>query len=580
MDRTDPRGEGLPPPPPDPTRTSAPGSDADAAEAAHEAPAQTAASAPEQPPFTPMPPIRAAGYFFAALVLALSQGFGQNLISANVDQLQGAFGATRAETTWLTAAYLAPNVSLTLALIKIRAQYGLRNFAEVSIIGFVAATLLNYAADDLTSHLAVRFMSGMAAAPMTTLAFLYTLEPLPPHRKMNVGLATALTLIFIGMPVTRIVSPHLLDIGLWHGLTAMEVALALVAFGLIYLLPLSSPPRVKAIQAADVVSYLLIAVGFGAAAIALTLGPIYWWQDAAWIGWLLVVAIGTTGLAAMVELNRERPLLDIRWLASPPVLHFTGVLLVFRIVLSEQTTGVAGLFRALGLYNAQTGILFAVILAATVAGGAVCAFALKPGRDQAFHAVALVLLIIGALMDSEATRQTRPHDMLLSQGLIAFASALFLPPALLSGLMSALAKGREYILSFIIVFLTTQKLGGVLGAAAFTTFIQLRQTLHLQRLTEDLVVTDPFVSEHLARLAGVYAPLTVDPVARAGEGLSALSREATAEATVLAYNDAFLVIAALAATALAALLVHMAVDALRARRLRAADPRHPSPQPA
>ncbi len=526
---------------------------------------------PPAPAVQPMPGWRAMGYFTASLVLALSQAFSQYVISANLQQLQGGFGATRTETMWLSAAYLAPNVSMSLALIKIRAQYGLRNFAEISILGFVLAAFLNYAANSLDAAVAVRFMAGMAAAPMTSLAFLYMLEPLPQHRKLSVGLSLSLTFIFLGSPLTRLVSPHLLQVGLWDGLATMEVALAMIGFGLIYMLPLASPPHRKVIHSADVVSYLLIAIGMGALAIAFTLGTSYWWLETRWVGGLLILSIVTLTTAAIIELNRENPLLDIRWITSPPVLHFAAALLLFRIVLAEQTSGTPGLFRALGIYNAEMQPLFALILAATVAGGIICAFLLRAEREPYFHVVALVLLIIGASMDAHVTSQTRPHNMYVSQTLIALASALFLAPAMSSGLISALKRGRDYLLSFIIIFLTTQKLGGILGAAIFSTFITLRRQLHLERLVESFPATDQFVRERIAQTAGSYGSLLADAGARNAQALATLKSQATVEATVLAYNDAFHVIALISAGALACLIIHIGINAWRARLSAAAE---------
>lgn len=527
-------------------------------------------------PFVPMHPLRAAGYFAASLTLALSQGFGQSVISANLLQLQGSFSATQAETLWLSAAYLAPNVSLTLVLIKVRNQFGLRNFAEISIIGFLAAALLNYAAGDLQSAMAVRFMSGAAAAPMTSLAFLYMLEPLPPERKMNYGLCAALTLIFMGPALTQVVSPYLLEIGLWHGLTALEAALAMIAFGLIYLLPLGKPQHTMKVHPTDITSYIFIAIGMGSITVALVFGPTYWWTSTPWIGWLLAIGIVSSAIAAVIELNRKVPLLDIRWIMSPAVLQFSAVLLLFRIVLSEQTSGAAGLFRSLGLMNEQMQVLNLIIIGMTIAGGVICAVTLKPGRERPFHIVALILLVIGALMDSNSTSQTVPSDMFVSQALIALASALFLPPAMLSGMISALERGYDYILSFVIVFLTTQKVGGILGGSLFSTFITFRKRLHLERIDEQLSMTDPLVQERLAKYGGAFGSSTTDAGASAAQGVAVLQGQAQTEASVMAYNDAFLTIAVISAVALAALLAHMAIDGLRAH---SAEPSEPAPAP-
>ncbi len=524
----------------------------------------------EAPSGLTMPAWRAWGYFATAVVLALAQGFGQSVISANAQQLQGSFATTQAETAWLTAAYMAPNVSLTLALIKIRGQFGIRRFAEISILGFVLAALLNVSAEGFGPHLAVRFLSGVAAAPMTSLAFLYMLEPLPDHRKMNVGLSAALTVIFMGSPVTRLISPHLLDVGMWEALTRMEAALAAIGLGLIYLLPLKTPPMPMRIEAGDVISFLFIAVSFGCLAVAAVVGPIYWWTERAWLGLLIAGGIGAFAVAACIELNRAEPLLDIRWLASPAILHFTAAILLFRLVLSEQTSGAAGLFRSLGLLNDQMQGLWLVVLGATLLGGAICAVLLKPGREFRFHAVALVLLIAGSLMDARATVQTAPADMYLSQAMIGLAAALFLPPALLSGLMSALAKGPNYILTFVIVFLTTQKLGGFFGAALFSSFVQVRQRLHAERLSEGLAGADPLVAERLDAVRAGLSPQVGDAALVSAEAVSRLAGEVQSQASVMAYDDAFLATAAASAVALALMLGHAALKTWRDRAAAAA----------
>lgn len=526
------------------------------------APAAPPAPAAAPPAFVPMHRGRAVAYMGAALLLALTQGLGMNLVTANIPQIQGSIGATTNEATWMIAAYMAPNVSLSLALIKIRTQYGLRNFAEISIIGFVVACILNLFISDLPSAIVVRFMSGIAAAPMSTLGFLYMLEPFPPQKKMQFGLPLALTNISLGAPIARLISPRLLDIGGWHGVTMLELAMAMIAFCLVYLLPLAPQPRAKVIERLDVVSYLLIAFGFGATAVVLVLGRLYWWFEAPWLGVLLALAIVAVTAAVVIELNRANPLLDIRWLASPAVLHFTGALLLFRVILAEQTTGAAGFFQVLGLSNDQTMTLYWIILAASVAGGLACAAVMKPGREPAIHLAALALLIVGALMDSQATNLTRPSEMYVSQALIAFAAALFLPPALLSGLMSALKNGPNYILSFIIVFLTTQSIGGLFGSAVFGTFITIREKFHSSLLVEHLVLTDPIVAQRIAQLATTYGRTITDKLILNAEGITLLGQQATREANVLAYNDAFLLIAVLSATAFVALLVHVTYDAV------------------
>lgn len=539
--------------------------------------AQDQAAPPTAPPAaTPqgwltMPWPRALAYMLASLALAMTQQVGANIVNTNVYQIQGELGATVAETTWLVAAYMAPNVSLSIALIKIRMQYGLRNFAELSIAGFVVVTLLNlFLVHDLSSAVAVRFMSGIAAAPMSSLAFFYMIEPLQPPQKLTVGLSLALTNTTIGIPVTRLISPWLLETGGFHGLTLFEAGLAMVAFGFVYGLPLTVPPRIRWIGPLDIVSYLLIAIGFGSIAVALSLGRIYWWLEAPWLGVLFALALVALVLAAIIEWHRQSPLIDIRWLTSPTTLYFAGALLLLRIVLAEQTVGASNFFQALGLQNEQTLPLYGVILAAIVAGGLTCAALLRPGRENAFYAASLACVALGAYLDSGATSLTRPQDIWLSQSLVAYGSGLFLPAAMAQGMRSAIARGPLYILSFITVFLFTQSIGGLLGSAIFGTFITLRTSFHYHGLAEHFSLADPFVAQRVTQLGGAYGKVLTDATLTRAEGVTLLARQATREATVLAYNDAFLLISAIAGLALAGVLIHVLVMRLRTPRIEAA----------
>ena len=62
------------------------------------------APAPPVPSALTMPANRAILYGVAAIFLSLAQGLGMNAIAANINQIQGSFGVTATEATWLMAA--------------------------------------------------------------------------------------------------------------------------------------------------------------------------------------------------------------------------------------------------------------------------------------------------------------------------------------------------------------------------------------------------------------------------------------------------------------------------------------------
>jgi len=81
--------------------------------------------------------------------------------------------------------------------------------------------------------------------------------------------------------------------------------------------------------------------------------------------------------------------------------------------------------------------------------------------------------------------------------------------------------------------------------------------------------------------AAVYAPAIADPAARNAQGVRALGAAASREANVLAYNDVFMLISAVAMVTMVWMLIHrlQLLRRDRAAALAAASPL-PSPTPA
>ncbi len=528
----------------------------------------------QEPPFTTPGKIFAGPihkcfiYIFASCILQWAYGLGANMVQTNINQLTGYFHATTIETTWLVGAYMAPNVSLGFFLIKIRNQFGLRVYAELSIICFLATCTLHLFVTDLQSAIIVRFFAGMAAAPMSSLGFFYMIEAFAPAKKRTVGLSLNLMNIALAVPLSRLVSPSLIDHAGFHGLYALEMGLALIGFGCIFSLPLTPIKRAKVIEKIDFLSYGLIAVGLGINAAIMPVGKFYWWREVGWMGWWLAFAALCLLVAVVIELNRKNPLIDLRWLFSKEMLHIAIVLLLFRMLLSEQATLASNFFNLFGLLNREMETMHWAVVGGTVLGGFICAAFFKPGREDLFHVIALLLLATGSFLDSHATNLTRPEQMMFSQGIIGIGYALFLPPSMSKGLATAIARGPQYILSFIAVFMFTQNTGGVMSSAFFGSMQIIFEKYHSNILTQQLVLSDPIVAADVKQLSASYSHILNDPILLNSEGLAALGRKATLEANVLAYNDVFRLYSCIALLGLVVLLIRMGLRGYRNYRDR------------
>ncbi|MEL6093727.1 MFS transporter [Bartonella schoenbuchensis] len=495
-------------------------------------------------------------YIFASFILQWAYGLGANMVQSNILQLSGNFRATLTETTWLVAAYMAPNVSVAIMLIKIRYQFGLRSFAELSILGFVFVCILQLFVTDLRSALIIRFFAGIAAAPMASLAFLYMLEAFAPEKKFTIGLSLNYMNAALAVPLSRLISPYLLENnGGFSSLSAMEMGLVLISLGCIFSLPLTPVACNKVIRKFDWVSYSLIAFGLGLNAMIMSVGKLYWWHEAPWIGWGLALAILSLVIATIFELNREYPLIDLRWLFSKEMVQVVLVLLIFRILLSEQSTLAADFFGLFGLLNGDMAPMYFAVTIGTLLGGGICVCFLRAGREDYFYFMSLSCLALGSYLDSYVNHLTRPEDLMLSQGLIGFGYALFLPPALFNGFVRANARGPSYVLSFIAIFLLTQVTGGLMSAAFFGSLQFIFAYKHFECLKQDIVITDPLILNEInALLSSSYNVLSPSNIG-SGQFMSDLIGQLKLTANILAYDDVFRLYFYIAAVVLIVFLV-------------------------
>lgn len=222
---------------------------------------------------------------------------------------------------------------------------------------------------------------------------------------------------------------------------------------------------------------MLFAPGMALLCAVLALGRTVWWFEAPWLGWSLAGAIVLLTAALYIEHHRRNPLINTRWWGSADMLRLFLVMVLVRIVLSEQSVGAVGFLQALGMSNDQMRPMFAAVLAGTAAGIVTSALTIHPQRLTAPLVVALLAMMAGALIDVGATAQTRAVQMLGSQFLLAFGSTLFLAPALISRMGAVIAQPRNLV-SFSVLFGISQNLGGLLGSALLGTVQTVREKFH------------------------------------------------------------------------------------------------------
>ncbi|MEJ0100375.1 MAG: MFS transporter [Pseudomonadota bacterium] len=465
--------------------------------------------------------------------------FGNGLVNANLGSIAGNAGLYAYEASLLLALYVAFNASANLLLVRGRTQFGVPLITQGLLALYAFAALVAMLVPGVATAAIVRCACGMASAALITFSIYCWMQALPAKVR-PIALVLGISLPQVGMPLARMIPVEELGLSGWRGLAGIECALALLLLAASNALPMPPSERKRVLCKRDVLTYALALSGYLLLCLVLATGRLLWWTDTPWLGVALAISVPLLCAALVIELRRRDPLVKFDWLTTGTMVRFAIVALVLRLALAEQTYGAVGLLSAGGLTNDQLHLLFGIVSVAMLAGILITVLTLKPARLPWQVVGAAVLIAAGALLDSYATSVTRPPQLYLSQALLGIGTTLFIGPALLFGFLQVLQKGVDYLVSFVVMFSTTQNIGGLAGAAWLGTYQTMATRRHAASLSEHVLAQDPQV---LSRLQS--------------QGVAQFSASLQREAAVLGFNDSFVLVATVALLAGALLALQL-----------------------
>jgi MFS family permease len=501
---------------------------------------------PGAPPSPDHPLERRIVYGFTGVLVSITGGLGNSLVVANLPYLQGALGLNLSEIAWLPTVYLITSSITGFILIKYRQQFGMRSFCIVFLMLYAVTVFAHLFVNSMASAIAVRAASGISGAALTVLGVFYISQAMPlKYRQTAVALGIGLPQL--ALPIARLFPISGLALSNWRGIYLFELGLSLLALAAVLYVRLPPNKREQVFEKLDALTFGFYACAIACFGSAVGMGTYFWWTETPWIGWLLAISAPCMAAALCIEYCRAKPLIDVRWLGKFALLRFAVVTVIARIVFSEQTTGAIGFLRNFGLTNDDIRPLSVCILLAAFLGVVVGAIAAGPTRLTPLVMMAVGLVAVASFMDTSVSDLTRAPQLMFTQGLIAFATTVFIGPSFLFGLSKVLAEGGSKMTSFIALFGITQSLGSLIGIAFVQTSVLVSQQYHMQSLAAQLARYNPLVSSEIARFSHQLLSTLQDPTLRAAEGVSALSQQALIEAQVSAYVDVFSIISVLAA---------------------------------
>lgn len=496
-------------------------------------------------PSTPLHPThKRIAFGMIGLLISITGSLSNALVTANLSNLQGVFGAYSNEIAWLPAVYVMGNISINLLLVKFRQQFGLRVFTEAFLVLYVIVSFFHLLVNDLSSAIVVRAAHGMVAAALSSLGIYYQIQAWPAKHRMK-AMAIGLGASQLAIPLARLFSTGLLQLNEWRGLYIFELGLAMICLGAVLILKLPPGERIKVFEKKDFLTFMLMAPGMALFCGVLSLGRVEWWTSTPWLGICLAIGLVLVIAAVVLEHNRSNPLINTRWLRTGSILRLGIVMIMLRVTLAEQNTGAIGYLQQVGLLNDQMQELALAILAGVIAGIITSALTINVKHLSWPIVVSLILIMIASLMDAQSSPLTRANNMYFSQFLLGFSGAFFIAPALLLNIGSVVTQPKNLV-SLVVLFGMSQNLGGLMGSALLGTFQTWREKYHSSLLGDQLTYLNTHVTDRLTQYSNLFNSYVGDSVLRSAQSTVQLQTVATQQANVLAYNDTYLLTAGMA----------------------------------
>ncbi|MBB3348338.1 MFS transporter [Sphingomonas sp. BK069] len=496
-------------------------------------------------------------YLIIGLFCGVTSNLTNSLVTVNLGSLGGGLGVYAAEAAWLPAVFVAFNATANLTLIKARAQFGIAPISNLLLSAYALALVAELLWPGFALTLAVRALAGLAMAGLVTLGIYNIIQAFPAATR-PIGVLIGISVPQLGPPIARLFPVEALALYGWSGLHLVELALVLTALAATRALPVPHGDRVRTFEPLDAVTICLVVPGALLVCGVLSVGRYVWWTDASWIRSSILAAVPLLACAFAIEHVRTRPLVQTRWIGTAEMLGFAMVAVLVRLALAEQTYGSVGLLSLGGLINDQMHLLFVLVLGAMVAGIAVAAAITRPGRILKVVLAASLVIALGAWLDTKVGDLSRPRQLYASQMLIGFGTMLFMGPSLLLGFVRALHRGADHVITYIVLFSTTQNVGGLAGAALLGSLQVVSSRENVVGIGERLTTADPLVVDRIRSYSAAAAVQGGDAALAGQRGAAMLGQAVTGRANVLAFVDVFWFVTLLA-LATASLIVLISV---------------------
>ena len=496
------------------------------------------------------PYIGTLGVFLAAGIATLNG----RMISVGLPDLRGAMGFGFDEASWIPTAYNMALMFIGPFSVFLGAMLGARRVLLYSGAIFVVCSILLPFSPSLRVMLCLQVISGLSSGTFYPLALGYALTALPvPYVIFAIGVYAMdiLGATSISTPLVAWYTEHLSV----HWLFWQSAFLTPLMMLCIYLALPPPPKRQEPKPALSWRGFLYGSLGLSLIYGALDQGERLDWLNSGVIVGMVVTAVFLLGVTIIRRWLSPNPMVNAIFLVNRNTMILAASLFSFRFVL----LGIAFLLPAVLAVTQQyrplqTGRVLLWLIAPVIIMGYVAARLMRRFDNRLVLATGFAIIAIACVLDAQLTSAWAGDNFFLTQIVMGFGLGIAftaLVGSIIQNIFASNALANPInVLTYSAFIHCVRLFGGELGTAVMQRLISVRQQFHSNMIGLHVDSGSWLTSERVGALAqGLFPGSSGAPEAQ-GRAALMLGRQVKVQAYVLAYSDAYLAIAFVAALAI------------------------------
>lgn len=478
--------------------------------------------------------------FFAMVVGMFMAVLDIQIVSSSLTQIQAGLSASASEVSWVQTSYLIAEVVMIPLSGYLSRMLSTRVLFTASAVGFTCASFMCGLASSIEEMMVWRAVQGFIGGAMIPTTFATSFLVFGAKRR---GAATA----FVGLVVTLAptIGPtlggYITELVSWHWLFFINIIPGIFVAVTVWLTMDIDEPDWTLWKNLDFAGLALLALFLGTFQYVLEEGAKEEWFHDATIRNLAAVSAISGVLFFWRTLTRKNPIVDLTPFANR---NFAiGTLMAFIV-----GVGLFGITYLLPLYLGRVQQLSSLQIGEWLWVTGIFMFMTAPVVGQLSTRVDLrllagagfALLFVSAWQFQPLTSQTGYWDLFVPQalrGMGLMTTMLAVQSMAIQSLSADQVRGASGLFNLM------RNTGGAFGLAILNTQMTDRINLHWARLREGLQAGDPQAQAFLEAFAARY-----EQIMPGGDGqmaaLKVLGQMTYQQASVLAFSDLFVILAA------------------------------------